>query len=88
MKEEVALRVKELENQQEAIEQYIHHNTDTLKNPLNNLSLAVNEFKGETQLHLLLRVSHAELNQVITSINQALQSETKLDRSVLNKRAE
>jgi hypothetical protein len=88
LKEEVTIRAKALENQNEAIEQYIHHNTDTLKNPLHQLSLAVNEFNGETQLHLFLKLSLAELNQVIASINQTLQSETKLNRSVLNKNTE
>lgn len=82
---EVSERAKAIQNQNEAIEQYIVHNTDTLKGPLNDLSVAVSEFKGETQLHTLLRVSHAELLLVITGINQTLQSDAKLNRSAIKR---
>ena len=85
LKGEVSLRAKAVENQNEAIEQYIYHNTDTLKGPLTQLSTAVREFKGDTQLHTLLRISHAELTHVITDINQTLQSDAKLNRSVIKR---
>ena len=87
LKAEVSLRAKAMENQNEAIEQYIVHNTDTLQGPLVHLSTAVSQFKGETQLHTLLRVSHAELTQVITGINQTLQSDVKLNRGIIRKKA-
>jgi hypothetical protein len=83
---EVSLRAKSIQDKNEAIEQFIHHNTDTLQGPLNHLSTAVSEFKGETQLHTLLRVSHAELTQVITGINQTLQSDVKLNRGVIKRK--
>jgi len=85
LKEEVSIRAKAVENQNDAIEQYIYHNTDTLNGPLNQLSTAVSEFKGDTQLHTLLRISHAELTHVITGINQTLQSDAKLNRSVIKR---
>lgn len=85
LKEEVGLRVQAIENQNQAIQQYIYHNTDTLTSSLHQLSKAIEQFKGETQLHTLLRLSHAELTQVITSIHQTLQSTEKLDRSILIK---
>ncbi len=85
LKEEVTIRANAIENQNEAIEQYIHHNTATLHDPLQHLSSAVNGFSGETQLHTLLKLSHAELNHVVTRINHTLQSEIKLNRSILNK---
>jgi hypothetical protein len=88
LKEEVTHRAKAIENQNEAIEQYIHHNTETLRDPLLRLSTAVSEFKGETQLHMLLKLSHAELIQVVTSINQTLQSDAKLNRTTLTKNSE
>jgi hypothetical protein len=83
---EVSLRARDIESQNEAIEQYIYHNTDTLQGPLNHLSTAVSEFKGETQLHTLLRVSHAELTHVITGINQTLQSDAELNRGVIKRK--
>lgn len=85
LKGEVDLRVKAIENQNEAIQQYIYHNTDTLTDSLHHLSKAIEQFKGETQLHTLLKLSHVELTQVITGIHQTLQSTEKLDRSVLIK---
>jgi hypothetical protein len=85
LKEEVSLRAKAVENQNEAIEQYIYHNTDTLQEPLNHLALAIREFSGNTQLHTLLRLSHAELDHVITGINQTLQSDATLNRSVIKR---
>jgi hypothetical protein len=87
LKEEVSLRAKAVENQNEAIEQYIYHNTDTLKDPLNHLTVAIGEFNGDTQLHTLLRLSHAELDHVITGINQTLQSDATLNRSVIKRKA-
>ena len=85
LKEEVDHRVKALENQNEAIQQYIYHNTDTLTGSLNHLSKAIEQFKGETQLHTLLKLSHVELTQVINGIHQTLQSTEKLNRSILLK---
>ncbi|HEU5290273.1 MAG TPA: hypothetical protein VFU05_06495, partial [Cyclobacteriaceae bacterium] len=82
---EVSLRAKAIEDKNEAIEEFILHNTETLHGPLTNLSIAVHKFKGETQLHTLLRVSHAELTQVISGINQTLQSDTKLNRGAIRK---
>jgi len=83
---EVSLRAKAIEDKNEAIEEFIHHNTDTLHGPLTNLSIAVHKFKGDTQLHTLLRVSHAELTQVITGINQTLQSDAKLNRKDIKRK--
>lgn len=85
LRKEVNHRVEVLEKRKEAIEQYIHHNTTTLKDPLLLLSNAVSQLKADHQLHTLLKVSHAELNNVISSINQALQSEKNLDRITLEK---
>lgn len=83
---EVSLRAKAIETKNEAIEKFIHHNTDTLQEPLIHLSTAVSEFKGDTQLHTLLRVSHAELTQVITGINETLQSDAKLNRGAIKRK--
>lgn len=85
LQEEVTQRAKAIEVQNEAIEQYIYHNTDTLKLSLQQLSKAMEQFKGETQLHLLMKLSHAELNQVVSGIHRTLQSEEKLDRGILLK---
>jgi hypothetical protein len=88
LKDEVSVRAKAVENQNEAIEQYIYFNTASLKEPLFRLSTAVTGFKGETQLHALLKISSAELNQVISGINQTLESEAKLNRGVIKKKVE
>lgn len=81
LNEEVARRVFILETRKEAIEQYIHHNTTTLKEPLMALSHAVEKLKGNSQLDVLLRLSNAELNQVVSNINAALQSDEQLNRN-------
>lgn len=86
LKKEVSRRVEALSLRQEAIEQYIHHNTTTLKDPLQQLSTVVEQFRGDTQLHTLLQVSHAELNQVVTNINKAL-AEESLHRSTIGKQS-
>ena len=85
LKHEVSLRVATLEKRKAVIEQYIHHNTTTLKDPLVLLSTAINQFKGDEQFRTLLKVSNAELTQVISKINQALRSEEDLNRSTLEK---
>jgi len=86
LRKEVNQRVAALEIRKAAIEQYIHHNTTTLKDPLQQLSTAINELKEDSQLCTLLRLSHIELNSVIQSINEALQSENSLDRTTLEKK--
>lgn len=86
LKKEVNQRVAALEIRKAAIEQYIHHNTTTLKDPMQQLSTAIDELKEDSQLCTLLRLSHIELTSVIQSINKALQSENNLDRTILEKK--
>jgi hypothetical protein len=85
LKKEVHQRVVALEKRKAAIEQYIHHNTTTLKNPLLSLSTAVDQLKEDSHLCTLLKLSHAELTSVINSINLALKSEELLNRDILEK---
>lgn len=86
LKKEVNQRIAALEIRQHAIEQYIHHNTTTLRDPLLLLSSAVTKLEDDSHLCTLLKISNAELNGVITSINQTLQSEASLNRETLDRK--
>jgi hypothetical protein len=55
---------------------------------MTHLAVAVDEFKGDTQLHTLLRVSHAELTHVIMGINKTLASDAELNRSVIKRNSQ
>jgi len=78
---EVEKRTLHLNKQNAAIEKYIYYNTEELKNPLLNLLEAVDEYKGESPLYPFLQISSIELKLVIGTINNALTSDQKLDRS-------
>ncbi len=85
LKKEVNHRVAALEKRKEAIEQYIHHNTTSLRDPLNQLSDVVDQLKEDSQLCALIKLSHGELHQVIKSINAALHSQENLNRTTFEK---
>ena len=80
---EVDKRTLHLNQQNAAIEKYIYYNTEELKNPLTNLLKAVDSYHGNSVLYPLLQISSTELKTVIGSINGALASDQKLDRSKL-----
>jgi hypothetical protein len=84
LRDEVARRTNELEKQNTAIQEYIYHNTRTITGVETDLSAAMENFKGNSQLHLLLQISHLELKQVILEIKTRLETNEKLERSHIN----
>jgi hypothetical protein len=84
LRDEVARRTKEIEKQNTAIQEYIFHNTRTITTVEKDLSAAMENFKGNSQLHLLLQISHLELKQVILGIKTRLETNEKLERSHIN----
>jgi signal transduction histidine kinase len=80
---EVEKRTHHLNQQNAAIEKYIYYNTEELKNPLTNLLEAVNSYQGDSPLYPFLQISSSELKSVMNTINEALTSDQKLDRSKL-----
>lgn len=82
--DEVAKRTNELEKQNTAIQEYIYHNTRTMTAVETDLSAAMENFKGTSQLHMLLQISHLELKQVMLEIKTRLETNERLERSHLN----
>ncbi len=80
---EVEKRTHHLNKQNDAIEKYIYYNTEELRAPLTNLLEAVDSYQGSSALYPLLQISSSELKSVISTINVALTSDQKLDRSKL-----
>ncbi len=81
LEEEVTKRSLHIKQQNSAIERYIHYNTEELKKPLLHLLEAVDEYKENTVLYPLLKISAHELKSVISKINSTLNSNDLLDRS-------
>jgi hypothetical protein len=80
---EVEKRTHRLNQKNAAIEKYIYYNTEELKEPLTNLLGAVESYRGESPLYPFLQISSSELKTVMDTINEALTSDQKLDRSKL-----
>lgn len=80
LNQEVKRRTLTLKDQQEAIESYIHLNTTVLLNPVQQLNVELDQLPNNTLLSTMLMASRDELNEVLRSIKNTLESQEKLDR--------
>lgn len=81
MEAEVQKRSLLLEQNQMAIEAYIHVNTAVLNDPIQNLHESLQKIPADDQLQTLLKVSGEELQTVFISIKEALEKEEELNRT-------
>lgn len=81
MEAEVQKRSLLLEQNQMAIEAYIHVNTAVLNDPIQKLHESLQKIPADDQLQTLLKISGEELQRVFTSIKDALEKEEELHRT-------
>lgn len=78
---EVHSRTQLLQNQNNAIEQYIQYNTTELKEPLERLKQSLSQLQQAGMLSNLLHMSVAELEGVTTTIATSLENERAAAKS-------
>ena len=78
---EVGKRTEILEQQEKAIQEYIHINTVVIHEPIRELHQKIEGLPDNEMLTIMLKASANELSQVLESIKSTVESQQQINRN-------